>query len=279
MGRKPSLVKKPRQPRAKRPQTRGNSTIIIGAGLLGVVSDFNGPATLTKIAERASMSPSRAYRYLRGLVDCELVEQNPISGQYDLGPEVLRLGLSAISRIDPVRLAIAELPGLSEKTGLVSTIVIWGNHGPTVIRCEHGNLTSPIRVREGIVLPLLNSAAGSLNLAYQPAGMTEPLLKTEIREWNAVNKGKDAMTQERLEKLKEEVRKRGVTRTVGERNPFHANISAPVFGRDGKVELAITLIGVRGSYDMSYTGEIARILKQATQDMTRRLGAVSPTDA
>ena len=114
-----------RKPRAKAPATRGNSTIVIGARLLGVVSQFDGPTTLTRIAEAAAMSPSRAYRYLRGLVDSGLVEQDSSSGRYDLGPEVLRLGLAAISRIDPVRQAIAMLPDLTERTGLVSTLAIW----------------------------------------------------------------------------------------------------------------------------------------------------------
>ncbi|MFM2128552.1 MAG: hypothetical protein RL477_98, partial [Pseudomonadota bacterium] len=66
---------------------------------------------------------------------------------------------------------------------------------------------------------------------------------------------------------------RGITRAIGERTPTHANIAVPVFGRDGRVALAITLIGVRGSYDTSYTGEAARILKDTARDLSRRLGA------
>lgn len=262
-----------RKTRPKAPVTRGNSTIVIGARLLGVVSEFDGPTTLTRIAEASEMSPSRAYRYLRGLVDCGLVEQDPSSGRYDLGPEVLRLGLAAISRIDPVRQAIAALPDLTERTGLVSTLSIWGTHGPTVIRCEHATLSVPIRIREGIVLPLLATAAGNLFLAYEAPVLTAPLLEREIVEWNAIHKGRDAMTPRRIEELKAEIRKRGITRAVGERKPLHANLAAPVFGRDGKIELTITLIGVRGSYDVSYTGTTARILKEVARELSRKLGA------
>jgi DNA-binding IclR family transcriptional regulator len=278
MVRKPASTKLPRRPRAKAPETRGNSTIVIGARLLGVVSQFDGPTTLTRIAAAADMSPSRAYRYLRGLVDSGLVEQDKISGRYDLGPEVLRLGLAAISRIDPVRLAIAELPELSQRTGLVSTLSIWGTHGPTVIRCEHATLTTPIRIREGVVLPLLPTAAGNLFLAYEPDALTAPMLEREIGEWNEVHKGKEALTPARIEQLKEEIRKRGITRAIGERKPLHANIAAPVFGRDGRLEVTLTLIGVRGSYDTSYTGEAARILREVAGNLSRKLGAEAGAD-
>ncbi len=262
-----------RRGRTKAPTTRGNSTILIGANLLGVVSQFGGPTTLTRIAAAASMSPSRAYRYLRGLVDSGLVEQDANSGRYDLGPEVLRLGLAAISRIDPVRQAMAILPKLAERTGLIASVSIWGSHGPTVIRCEHGNLAAPIRIREGVVLPLLPTAAGNLFLSFERPALTQRLVQRELEEWNAIHKGRDAMTPQRLEKMKAEVRKRGITRVSGPRRPFQASLAAPVFGRDGKLELTITLIGVRGSFDVSYSGEAARILKRTARDLSRRLGA------
>ena len=190
---------------------------------------------------------------------------------------MLRLGLAAISRIDPVRQAIAVLPDLTERTGLVSTLAIWGTHGPTVIRCEHASLSTPIRIREGIVLPLLPTAAGNLYLTYESPALTGPLLEREMAEWNTVHKGRDAMTSQRIATMKTDVRRRGITRAIGERKPLHANLAAPVFGRDGKLELTITLIGVRGSYDVSYTGKIARILKEVSHGLSQKLGANGDT--
>lgn len=266
---------KTRKPRARAPETRGNSTIVIGARLLGVVGGFDGPTTLTRIAAAADMSPSRAYRYLRGLLDSGLISQDGVSGRYDLGPEVLRLGLAAISRIDPVRLAIAALPDLTEKTGLVSTLTVWGSFGPTVIRCEHATLSVPIRIREGIVLPLLSTAAGNLFLTYEAPSLTGPLLEREIEDWNASHPKGRAITEKRIEEMRADVLKRGITRAIGERKPDHANLAAPVFGRDGKLELTLTLIGVPGSYDTSYTGNAARVLKQVARELSQKLGAVA----
>ena len=72
---------------AGRPRSPGNSTIATGGRLLTIVASFEGPATLTRIAEASDMLPSRAYRYLRGLCDAGFLEQESSSGRYDLGPE------------------------------------------------------------------------------------------------------------------------------------------------------------------------------------------------
>jgi DNA-binding IclR family transcriptional regulator len=238
-----------------------------------VVATFDGPTTLTRIAEASNMLPSRAYRYLRGLCDAGLLEQENSSGRYDLGPETLNLGLAAISRIDPVRQALGALPLLTEETGLASLISVWGSHGPTVIRCEHANLTAPmIRIREGQILPLLQTAAGNLFLAHEARAADADQLVREMAEWNAVHKGKDRMTARRIEEIKETVGKRGLARAVGLRTPMHANLAVPVFGRDGNMELAITLIGIRGSFDSAYKGVPAEKLLAVARGLSRKLG-------
>lgn len=256
-----------------RARSPGNSTIATGARLLSVVAGFEGPATLTRIAAESGMLPSRAYRYLRGLCDAGLLEQESASGRYDLGPETLNLGLAAISRIDPVRQALGILPMLAEETELAALISVWGSHGPTVIRCEHANLTAPIRIREGLVLPLLQTAAGNLFLAHESPAMTDEILRREVREWNAVHKGKGAMTADRIAEITSSVRKRGLARTIGLRTPIHANLAAPVFGSDGKLELVITLIGVKGTFNTAFTGPPARKLAAAAKELSHKLGA------
>jgi DNA-binding IclR family transcriptional regulator len=265
--------------REARTRSPGNSTIATGARLLGVVAGFDGPTALTRIAAESGMLPSRAYRYLRGLCDAGLLEQESASGRYDLGPEMLNLGLAAISRIDPVRQALAALPRLAEKTGLAALISVWGSHGPTVIRCEHANLMAPIRIREGLVLPLLQTAAGYLFLAHEPPAMTADLLAREVEEWNALHKGKNRMTPDKIEEIKSNVVKRGLARTIGLRTPIHANLAAPVFGHDGKLELAITVIGVKGTFNTSLSGPPAKTLLAAAREVSHKLGAGEPAVA
>lgn len=249
--------------------TRGNSTILIGAGLLNVVAQFNGPATLTSIAQAARMSPSRTYRYLRGLCDSGLLEQNEPSGLYDLGPQILTLGLKAIGRLDPVRQAITAMPGLTNSTGLASVVSVWGSHGPTAIRCEHGSLPAPIRIREGMTVSMLQTAAGKVFLAYLAESQTAQILAREIAERDAAERP----SAEALAHLRDEVRRAGIARSMGTQNPMYASLSAPVFDRDGNLQLAISLIGVKGTFDASLKGAPAATLRAVAAELSEKLGA------
>ena len=261
-----------RRASAGRARSRGNSTILIGAELLSVIARLDGPASLSRIAEAANLTPSRAYRYLRGLVDSRYVEQDPLSGRYDLGAEALHVGLAALGRVEPCRRAMALLPELTERTGLVAALTVWGSHGPTVLMSEHGRLISRLRMREGVVLPLLGTAAGRVFLTYMPAQYTEPLLRREIAEWNADHPG-EPMNEARIARLQEEVRRHGVALSAGRRNRTHANLSAPVFDHLGRLCLALSLIGTKGTFDDSLTGAPAQELKRIAGTLSHRLGA------
>jgi DNA-binding IclR family transcriptional regulator len=262
-----------KQRKASGALTRGNSTILIGANLISVVAGFNGPAPLTAIAAQMRMSPSRAYRYLRGLCDCGFLEQDRPSGHYDLGPQMINLGLTAISRMDPVRQAALSMPALADATGLVSAISVWGSHGPTAIRAEHGNLIAPVRVREGLHLPLLTSAAGKVFLTYMPQSVTAELLEKELAEWNARNSGRNRITPAKVDSLCAEVRRHGLARAIGTHHPMLAMMAAPVFNREGVLELAITLIGIKGSFDISLRGGPAKQLLATAHSVSGKLGA------
>lgn len=255
-----------------RGRTRGNSTILIGADLLGVIATFKGPAPLTGIAAAAGMSPSRAYRYLRGLCDSGLLEQNTASGLYEFGPKLVDLGLAAINRMDPVMQATGMLPALTNTIGLVSIISVWGTHGPTAIRCEQGDLVAPIRVREGAVLPMLHTAAGKIFLAYMPEPVTAPMLSREIAEWNARNTADNALSPVDVESIRQEVRRHGYARTAGTYNPVLASLAAPIFDRDGNLVLSLTVTGVKGSFDSSAKGPVVDRMLEAAAAVSRKLG-------
>lgn len=83
-----------------------------------------GPAHqhLTDLAERSGMSVPTVHRLLRSLVLADLVEQDPRSSRYGLGPELVRLSQRYLARL-PILGALA--PFLAQLRDLVrSTIVV-----------------------------------------------------------------------------------------------------------------------------------------------------------
>ena len=133
--------------------------------LLSLLAD--GPAynQLTDLAERSGMSLPTVHRLLRSLALAGLVEQDPRSSRYSLGPEIVRLSERYLDRLPMLRALSPYLRELRDTTKttilvalLIRTSIIYvdrvdGEEGAGVFRESH-------RVHDA-----LDTAAGRLLLA------------------------------------------------------------------------------------------------------------------
>jgi DNA-binding IclR family transcriptional regulator len=256
--------------------SNGNRSVVVGVHLLKTIAAIDGPATLGEIATAAEMSASRTHRYLAGLIQTGLVEQNPNSGRYDLGSTIVELGLTALGRTDAVKLGGETLALLTERTGLVSLLSTWGSHGPTIIKWEQGRLNTAVRIREGRNLPLLTTATGRVFLAYMPDKDAKDLLDHElVQQKDMLPKGK-AVDLAQVQAMRAEVLRHGLGRMLGEENPGLVAIAAPVFDHDGRIVMTITLVSIIGTFDGDYESAPAHELKTMANQLSRRLGAPLP---
>ena len=244
----------------------GNRSIVVAVSLLRVIASLGRPATLSEIASAAGMSAPRAHRYLLGLANTRLVEHSTVSGHYDLGSEIVELGVAALGKVDAVRFASEALAPLADETGLAALTTVWGTNGPTVIRCEQAGLVSAVRVREGRNLSLLHSAAGRVFLAYLPESDTAPFVEREL-----ASSPKERTPTKNIEAIQTDVRKRGIARGLGEETPNIAALAAPVFGANGRLALCIGVVSAVG-FDTSYSGKPAVALLRTAAELSRRLG-------
>lgn len=260
------------------PEKSGSRTILAGLVLLQAVAQLKEPATLTEIARKMGMSASRTFRYLRSLTQAEFLKQDPSTGRYDIGLASIELGLAATARLDAVRLASDLMRPLTEMTGLVSVLSVWGSNGPTVIKSEQGALETAVRIREGANLSLPITAVGRIFLAYMPASEIKVFLQRDIAAWNSEAAKAKRLAAAEIAKLQDEVRHNGLSRASGIRNPAIAAIAAPVFAQDGRLAMCLALTGLIGSFDASYDGVPANHLKVTAQRLSRMMGGLSRKD-
>ncbi len=272
----PGPAKKSRPRKAKSAATSGNRSVIVAAEVLKTLARFGEPAALGQIAAAAGLSSSRVHRYLSSLVQTGLVEQNAGTGQYELGPTAVELGLIAIGQIDPIKFGIEILPRLTKETGLVSLLSVWGSHGPTIVKWESGQLDTSVHIREGRTLPLLTTATGRVYLAYAEIKRWQKVVRQELASLKKQTGKTPKVRETNIEAMRKEVLKHGLGRMVGEENPGLAALSAPVFDRHNQVALSLTVISILGTFDDSYDGDAANILKATAKQLSRRLGAQRP---
>ena len=106
----------------------GVQSLEIGMGIRAMV---NGQRSmmLKEIAAGADMPASKAHRYLVSLIRAGLVEQDPASSRYDLGPFALNIGLVALDRLDRVRLGLNVIAEMRDEINQTTALAVWGDKG------------------------------------------------------------------------------------------------------------------------------------------------------
>jgi len=159
---------------------RGIQSIEVGGQLLLALGRTGKPMLLKELAREAGMPSAKAHPYLFSFAKLGLVEQDLLTGRYELGPQLLQLGLISLQRLKPVRIATKEIATLSTDTGLTVAIAVWENVGPTIIWVQEASHALHINVRTGTVMSLLNTATGLVFAAFLPPKAVEGMIRTEV---------------------------------------------------------------------------------------------------
>jgi DNA-binding IclR family transcriptional regulator len=216
----------------------GIQSVDIGMSVLKALTLAKGPMSLKEIGIACGMAPSKAHRYLHSLVAGGLAAQQKRSGKYDLGPFALRLGASAIRRIDIVNRVGDQLEDLVDQLHMPAHIAIWSHQGPIAVRWQRTaeSLISPDVL--GSVFPLLRSATGNVFLSYMPDRLTGPFVAAEIQKESELENSIDFDIGE----ITRTVRGQGYAMTLGTFVPHHVGISAPIINWDEEICAAVTVV-------------------------------------
>lgn len=254
-----------------RDEKRGIQSVEVGGRILKLLMHSSGPMSLKEIAEAAGMPSASAYPYLVSLCRTGLIENNKLTGRYDLGPTSMQLGVARMRRLDSVRIATEGVVDLALASGKYVALSVWGSFGPTVIRIEEGLGTLYLNMRIGTVMSLSRTATGRVFAAYLPARELSRFLEARAAEG-----AKDIETIEDLQPAIEAVRKRGYDRAVGVPVPGANAFCAPVFDHTGRIAFAVTIMGPDGEFDHRWSSPTIAQLLECTRTISYGLGDLAP---
>ena len=263
---------------------RGIQSIEVGGQLLRALVHHGSPMTLTDLARDADMTPAKAHPYMVSFGRLGLVDQDAVSGRYQLGPLSVQLGLIGLQQNNPVQIASTLIDSLALQTGQTIAIAVWGDRGATIVRIAESPAAVHVVMRHGTVFSLASTASGRLFGAYRDADEVKALLEQErsrLRQRKRTDPEPAAgmpvptplPTWREFESLLDEVRQQGLSRSEGEVVAGVSALSAPVFDHTGRIVVAITAIGAAGVFDSSRDGPLATALKVCAQRVSQRLGA------
>ena len=248
----------------------GVQSLEIGMSVLRTMVTGQRSMMLKDIALAADMPASKVHRYLVSLIRTGLVEQDPQTSRYTLGPFALNMGLVALDRLDRVRLGLAAISELRDAINETTALAVWSEVGPVIVRWERPHRAITVNVVTGTSLSLLRSASGRVFAAWLPKTFVDPLIEHELK----TKAPPELKTKSDVESMLKKVRADGFA-AVTSNYMFKGveGVAAPVFNFKNEITMALAVVGVEGVLNLKDDSPVIVEIKRAARELSARLGS------
>ncbi|MEZ0600989.1 IclR family transcriptional regulator [Paraburkholderia sp. IW21] len=250
---------------------RGIQSVEVGGRVLLALAQARGPLALSDLAAAAQIAPGQAHAYLVSLSRLGLIKRDELSSRYEPGPLSLRLGLMHLENQPAFRAAVPRVAELAEAIGFSVAICIAGPQGPTIVRYEHAGFPLHVNLHVGTVMSLPATSTGRVFCAYLPREVLAGMWANQSGSMDRAMTPPDERGA--FEAALDEIRAHGLAFSVDAPSPGISSLSAPVRDADGRLCLALTVIGSTGAIDVAADGPTARALLATAHDISAELAA------
>jgi len=249
----------------------GVQSLEIGMGILRAMVNGQRSMMLKDIAAAAAMPPSKAHRYLVSLIRAGLVEQDPLTSRYNLGPFALNIGLVAIDRLDRVRQGLTAIAQLRDEINETTALAVWSDNGPVIVRWERPRRPITVNVVTGTALEILSSASGRVFAAWMQNDAVNRLISKELKSGEHLPP--DLKTRADVDAMLAQVRADGYS-AISDYYLVRGveAVAAPVFNFKNEITMAMLAVGVKGMFDIAPDSPVVTGVKRAAADLSVRLG-------
>lgn len=237
--------------------------------IIEVLADEEPPYTLTQLSRRLRMHVSTVHRLLVNLVRQGFVEEDAISGGYQLSYRVLRMGLRVLERMDFRRVALPVLHELNQRTQeTVHMSILENGHAISIEK-----LVSPqpvgLDARIGGLTPLHCSGVGKTLLAFNG----DELLGRIVQSPGLARLTANTITGlPQLRKELDRIREQGFAVDQEEAVEGLRCIAGPIFNHKGEIVAAFSVAGPATRMTSGRIPEISQLVREASQQISYRLG-------
>jgi IclR family transcriptional regulator, acetate operon repressor len=153
-------------------------TIHNASVLLDLLSDGPAYQQLSDLADRSGLSLPTVHRLLRSLVAAGVVQQDPASSRYGLGPELVRLSERYLDRLPLLQSLRPYLVDLRNRTGVTVQVAV--RVRDMVVYIERIDGVDSVQLqRSGRTLPVRSVASGRLVAGHGGPEVWKQLVKLD----------------------------------------------------------------------------------------------------
>ncbi|THV32892.1 IclR family transcriptional regulator [Glycomyces buryatensis] len=240
------------------------------AAMLRLLAGGERRLGLSDIASSLDLAKATAHGILRTLQHEGFVEQDPDSGRYQLGAELLRLGTTYLDVHELRARALVWTDDLARASGEAVYLGVLHQQGVLVVHHVFRPDDSRQVLEVGAMQPLHATALGRVLAGYDPVahsemvdGKREPFTARTVTELPA------------LEEVLNLTRAQGYATDIEETWEGVASVAAPVFDRR---RMAVGAVGVTGAVERVCSGgelrpELIAAIRDTARAVSRDLGS------
>lgn len=192
---------------------------------------------LAEVSGRAGLNKTTTHRLLQALQSESMLDRNPGTGAYRLGPALMALGVQALSSNDLRLRARPLLNRLAEETGETATLEVPVDDMMLILDEVTGRHFLGAAGNVGTRWPIHATSTGKALIAFDEPGV------------DRIGKQLTSLTShtitecDQLEKQLSEIRRRGFAESVDELEEGFSGVAAVVRGGTGQVLGALSICG------------------------------------
>lgn len=219
---------------------------------------------LAEISGLSSLNKTTTHRLLQALLSEELLDRNPGSGAYRLGPGMMALGVQALSSNDLRLRARPLLKRLAEETGETATLEVPIDDTMLILDEVTSKHFLGASGNVGTRWPIHATSTGKVLIAFDQTGPDR--LGPELNYLTS-----KTITQfDKLEKELGDIRRRGFAEVVDELEDGLSGVAAVVRGGMGEVLGALSICGPSQRMSESRRAQLGVILCSAASQLQPR---------
>jgi DNA-binding IclR family transcriptional regulator len=247
-----------------------STTALKALRVVEAVAAKPGLSTLGDIALRAGLDKSATHRMLATLVVAGYVFQDEASRRYGISYHVVSLSRNLLANNEVSRLTRAALERLATETGESIDVSILDGHETVVIQRVEGSQLVGVDFSVGDRSPLHCTSIGKAVLAWQPEAFIEQVLSGPLERHASRTIVDPAALRAELEVIGQ----RGYAIDDHELSDHMRCIAAPIFERDARVRMGISISGPDNRFTFEYLDALRPALVAATESLSTQLGGV-----
>lgn len=227
-----------------------------------------GGLPIRDLSRLSKLPPSTVHRLLQTFREFDILEQDPATQNYRLGPRLILMGMQVRGWMDIRKMALPVLQDLTDRTGEDSYLTVaQGDLGVFVERVEGPH---PVKVLEtfGSRVPLHCGASRKAILAFKEDDWIQKYIGRGLVKLS----GNTITRPAGLLKEIESIRGRGFAVSRSEYLDHAVGVAAPVRDYTGAVIASVGVILLDARFDGERLPALAGLVLEAAGGMSRKLG-------